>query len=105
MNELIEYIGKQPKEVILYIIFKLMQDGKIDFVDITKVHVEHLEEMRKGQTEKLISLRSKVIGLWCGKKQDIGKNLVALIQEGKNDGWVNITQEKIDNSKWNHKCR
>jgi hypothetical protein len=31
----------------------------------------------------------------------IPKSLVALIMEGMNNGWVNITQEQIDKSKWN----
>ena len=60
-----------------------------------------LEELRKGQTEELMKLRGKLVSLWCDTKKNLGKNLVALMQEGKDNGWVNIDQEKIDNSKWN----
>lgn len=44
---------------------------------------------------------NKVIGLWRGTKKELPKSLVALMQEGKDKGWVNITQEQIDKSKWN----
>lgn len=48
-----------------------------------------------------MKLRTRVIDLWSGTKKDLPKSLTALITEGMNDGWVNITQEQIDKSKWN----
>ena len=100
MDELIEYLGKQPKEVILYIILKLMQDNKIDFVDIANAHVEHLEQLKKGESEELMKLRAKIVCMWCDNKKNIGKNIRKLMQEAKDNGWANISQEQIDNSKW-----
>ena len=46
-------------------------------------------------------LRSKVIDLWCSTKKELPSKLVSLMQEAKDNGWANITQEQIDNSKWN----
>jgi len=48
-----------------------------------------------------MNLRSKVIYLWCGTKKELPSKLVSLMQEAKDNGWANITQEQIDNSKWN----
>ena len=101
MNELYEQLAKLPKEYIECFILKLMQDNKISFSDIATIHTQYLEELEKGQTEELMKLRGKLVSLWCDTKKNLGKNLVALMQEGKDNGWINIDQEKIDNSKWN----
>lgn len=101
MDQILETLKSLPKEVLLWIVLELMRDDKMSFADIAQLHVEHLEMLRKGQTEKLMHLRSQVIDLWCGTKKELPSKLVALIQEGKDNGWVNITQEKINNSKWN----
>lgn len=101
MFELYEQLKKLPKEILELYILDLMKDGKINFADIAKVHVEYLEALKRGETEKLMNLRSKVIDLWVGTKKELPSKLVALVQEGKDNGWINIDQEKIDNSKWN----
>lgn len=101
MDQILETLKSLPKEVLLWIVIELMRDDKMSFADIAQLHVKHLEMLRKGQTEKLMRLRSQVIDLWIGTKKELPSKLVALIQEGKDNGWVNITQEKIDNSKWN----
>ena len=101
MDELYNQLSKLPKEYLEYFILKLMKDDKISFTEIATVHVEYLEALKRGETEKLMNLRSKVIELWCGTKKELPSKLVALVQEGKDNGWINIDQEKIDNSKWN----
>lgn len=101
MEQLLEILKKQPKEILQWLILELLKEGKISFTEIAELHVKYLEMLRKGETEKLMHLRSKVISLWSGTKKDLPKSLVALITEGVNNGWVNITQEQIDKSKWN----
>ena len=101
MDELYKQLSQLPKEYLEYFILKLMKDDKISFGDIATIHTQYLEELRKGQTEELMKLRGKIVSLWCDTKKNLGNNLVALMQEGKDNGWVNIDQEKIDNSKWN----
>ena len=101
LDHLLDLLKQQPKEVLQWVILELMKDNKLSFADIATTHVEYLEMLRKGETERLITLRSKVIDLWCGTKKELPSKLVSLIQEGKDNGWVNITQEKIDHSKWN----
>ena len=98
---MLELLKGQPKEVLQWIILELMREDKLSFADIAQLHVKHLEMLRKGQTEKMMHLRSQVIGLWCGTKKELPKSLVALITEGMKEGWVNITQEQINKSKWN----
>lgn len=101
MEQLLELLKQQPKEVLQWLILELMKEGKLSFTDIAETHVKYLKMLKKGESEKLMNLRTKVIDLWCGTKKDLPKSLVALITEGMNEGWVNITQEQIDKSKWN----
>lgn len=101
MENLYEFLKSQSKEIVLYLIYKLMLDNKFSFAELVELHVKHLEELKKGETERLVKLRGKVIGLWCDKKKNIGKNITELMQEAKDNGWANLTQEQIDNSKWN----
>lgn len=101
MKEILELLKQQPKEILQWIVLELMKEGKLSFTDIAETHVKYLEMLRRGESEKLMHIRSKVIALWCGTKKDLPKSLVALITEGMNEGWVNITQEQIDNSRWN----
>ena len=101
MDTIYDILYKAPKEYLEILILDLMRAGKISFTDLANLHVEYLESLKKGETEQLMDLRSKVIDLWCGTKKELPSKLVTLVQEGKDNGWINIDQEKIDNSKWN----
>lgn len=100
-EKLYKALAELPKDILEYFILMLMKDNKISFGDIAVLHAEHLKELLNLNTEELMKLRSKIIELWCGTKKELPSKLVKLIQEGKDNGWVNITQEKIENSKWN----
>ena len=101
MDTIYDILYKAPKEYLEILILDLMRAGKISFTDLANLHVEYLESLKKGETEQLMDLRSKVIDLWCGTKKELPSKLVTLVQEGMDNGWINIDQEKIDNSKWN----
>lgn len=101
MEQILELLKEQPKEVLQWIVLELMKEDILSFAEIAELHVKYLEMLKKGETEKLMNLRTKVIDLWCGTKKDLPKSLVALITEGMNEGWVNTTQEQIDKSRWN----
>ena len=101
MKETLETLKQQPKEVLQWIILELMASDKLSFAELAEIHVKHLEQLKKGETKELMKLRSEVISLWCGTKKELPSKLVSLITEGMNKGWVNLTQEQIDNSKWN----
>lgn len=101
MTELLELLKHQPKEVLHWLILELIRADAISFTDIVKAHNEYLQMLQKQEMEELMKLRGKVIDLWVGTKKDLPKSLVALMQEAKDKGWANITQEQIDKSKWN----
>ena len=101
MKEILEILKQQRKEVLQWLVLELMRADKLSFAEVAKLHVQYLEQLRKGESKALMKLRSQVISLWCGTKKNIGKNLASLMQEAKDNGWANITQEQIDNSKWN----
>ena len=100
MEQLLELLKGQPKEILQWIVLELMRADKLSFTDIAELHVKYLEMLKKGQTEKLMHLRSQVIDLWCGTKKELPSKLVKLMQEAKDSGWANISQEQIENSKW-----
>lgn len=101
MEQLLEILKQQQKEILHWLILELMRADKISFAEIAELHAQYLNKLKQGEIEKLMRLRTKVIDLWCCTKKDLPKSLVTLITEGMNDGWVNITQEQIDKSKWN----
>ena len=101
MEELYNQLSKLPSEYLEWFILRLMKDEKISFSNIATIHTKYLEALKKGESEKLMTLRGKVIDLWCGTKKDVPSKLVSLMQEAMQDGWVNLTQEQINNSKWN----
>ena len=101
MEELLKLLKHQPKEILHWLILELMKTDAISFTDIADAHNKYLQMLQKKEMEELMQLRSKVISLWVGTKKELPKSLTAIITEGMNNGWVNITQEQIDKSKWN----
>lgn len=100
-TDLLEILKSLPKEYLEFYIHELMVAGCISFADIAIQHTRFLEEIKKHDAEEMIQLRYKISDLWCGNKKDVPKKLVAYMQEFKDRGWINLSQEQIDNSKWN----
>lgn len=99
--DLLEILKSLSKEYLEFYIHELMAAGCISFADIAMQHTRFLEEIKKHDTEEMLQLRYKISDLWCGNKKDVPKKLVAYMQEFKDKGWINLSQEQIDNSKWN----
>ena len=97
MNELLNKLKQLPKEFLSAIILDLMISEKVSYEDITKVYVEYLDTLRKGQSEAYFELQSKVVDMWCGKKKDQDKNLKDIMHYLLDKGRINTTHEKIDN--------
>ena len=91
MEEIIKALKSLPKEFLAAIILDLMISECVSYEDITKVYVEYLDMLRKGQSEAYLELQSKVVAMWSGKKlKDI---MHYLLDKGR----INTTHEKIDN--------
>lgn len=103
MEELYNHLAALPQEYLEYFILRLMQEEKISFSRIAVQHTEYIKSLKKGETQQLMELRSKFIDLWCSTKKELPSKIVSLMQEAKDKGWANITQEQINNSKWNNK--
>lgn len=101
MDDLLKILKSLPKETLKYLIYELMVSDCISFAEIATEHVKMLEALRRSDTEEMLQLRYKISDLWCGNKKDVSKKLVAYMQEFKDRGWINLSQEQIDNSKWN----
>ena len=97
MNELLKTLKTLPKEFIAAIILELMISECVSYEDITKVYIEYLDMLRKGQSEAYFELQSKVVDMWSGKKKDQDKNLKDIMHYLLDKGRINTTHEKIDN--------
>ena len=99
MEELLKLLKKQPKEVLLWIVLELMKDQKISYEDITKAYVEYLNMLRKGTSEKFLTLQSKIVSMWCGNVKDRKENLKDVMHWLLDNGSINTTHEAIDKHK------
>lgn len=97
MEELIKILKRQPKEWLQFVILELMICEKVSYEDITKVYVEYLDTLRKGQSEAYQELQYKVVDMWSGAKKDRDKKLNDIMHYLLDKGRINTTHEKIDN--------
>lgn len=96
MEEIIKVLKSLPKEYLQAIILDLMISECVSYEDITKVYVEYLDMLRKGQSEAYLELQSKVVAMWSGAKKDRDKNLKDIMHYLLDKGRINTTHEKID---------
>ena len=86
-----------PKEILLIVVYDLMQEGKISYHEITQLHIQHLEKLQKGATNDFFKLQSKCIHLWNDFKKNRDANIKDIMQYLKDKGTIMLDQEKIDN--------
>lgn len=96
MNDLYNILRKLPKDVLKLIIFKLMQEDKLSFAELTELHIQHLEELRKGASENFHHTVSSVVDMWYDTKKNRDSNLKAIMHDFVDRGWINDTHENID---------
>lgn len=96
MDAIVEYLKSIPKDLLLSVVYQLMVDGKLSYHELMDLHVQNLERMRNGETEAYFRLQAKVVNMWADHKKNLHKNLKEAIQLLKDEGRVNITQDRID---------
>jgi hypothetical protein len=96
MEKILEALKTLPKEFLSAIILDLMISEKVSYEDITKVYVEYLDMLRKGQSEAYQELQYKVVDMWSGAKKDRDRKLNDIMHYLLDKGRINTTHEKID---------
>ena len=96
MEEIIKALKSLPKEFIAAIILDLMISECVSYEDITKVYIEYLDTLRKGQSEAYFELQNNVVAMWFGKKKDQDRKLKDIMHYLLDKGRINTTHEKID---------
>ena len=96
MEEILKLLKSLPKEYLQVIILELMKDQKISYEDITKSYVEYLNMLRKGTSEKFLTLQSKIVSMWAGNVKDRKEKLKDAMHWLLNNGSINTTHEDID---------
>lgn len=99
MEKILEALKALPKEYLQVIILELMKDQTISYEEITQVYVEYLNMLRKGTSEKFLTLQSKIVSMWCGKVKDRKDNIKNIMHWLLDNGFINTTHEDIDKHK------
>ena len=99
MVKILEALKELPKEYLQVIILELMKDQKISYEDITQAYVEYLNMLRKGTSEKYLTLQSKIVSMWSGNVKDRKDALKDAMHWLLDNGSINTTHEDIDKYK------
>lgn len=99
MEKILEALKTLPKEYLQVIILELMKDQKISYEDITKSYVEYIDMLRKGTSEKFLTLQSKIVSMWAGNIKDRKDKLKDAMHWLLDNGSINTTHEDIDKHK------
>lgn len=99
MEEILKALKTLPKEYLQVIILELMKDQKISYEDITQAYVEYLNMLRKGTSEKFLTLQSKIVSMWAGNVKDRKEKLKDAMHWLLDNGSINTTHNDIDKHK------
>jgi len=99
MEEILKALKTLPKEYLQVIILELMKDDKISYEDITKAYVEYLNMLRKGTSEKFLTLQSKLVSMYTGNVKDRKDKLKDVMHWLLDNGSINTTHNDIDKHK------
>ena len=99
MEEILKALKALPKEFLAAIILELMINECVSYEDITKVYVEYLDTLRKGQSEKFMTLQSKIVSMWTGNIKDRRDKLKDVMHWLLDNGSINTTHKDIDKHK------
>ena len=99
MEEILKALKTLPKEYLQVIILELMKDQKISYEDITQAYIEYLNMLHKGQSEKFLTLQSKIVSMWSGNVKDRKDKLKDAMHWLLDNGSINTTHEDIEKHK------
>lgn len=99
MGEILKALKALPKEYLQVVILELMKDQKISYEDITQAYVEYLNMLRKGTSEKFLTLQSKLVSMYTGNVKDRKDKLKDAMHWLLDNGSINTTHEEIDKHK------
>ena len=99
MEKILEALKTLPKEYLQVIILELMKDQKISYEEITQAYIEYLNMLRKGTTEKFLTLQSKMVSMYTGNVKDRKEKLKDAMHWLLDNGSINTTHEAIDKHK------
>jgi len=99
MEEILKLLKTLPKEYLQVIILELMKGQKISYEDITQAYVQYLDMLRKGTSEKFMTLQSKIVSMWCGNVKDRKDALKDAMHWLLDNGSINTTHDDIDKHK------
>ena len=99
MEQILKALKTLPKEYLQVIILELMKDQKISYEDITQAYVEYFDMLRKGTSEKFLTLQSKLVSMYTGNVKDRKYKLKDVMHWLLDNGSINTTHEDIEKHK------
>lgn len=96
MDDLLNALRTMPKNVVLWVIEKLITEEKITFQDILNMHLKHIEELKDSATDDYRELTNKIIELWYDNKKSRDNNIKDIMHYLLDKGQINSAHEDID---------
>ena len=95
-NFIIEILLQQEKEILQYIVLKLMLENKLSYGDITQTYMQYLESIKNGALCDYDELKGMVIKAYADKPQNAPSHIKDIMHYLTDKGRVNATHEQID---------
>ena len=95
-NFIIEILSQQEKDILQYIVLKLMLGNKLSYSDITQVYIQYLESIKKGALCDYDELKEMVIKAYVDNPQNTPSHIKDIMHYLLDKGRVNATHEQID---------
>lgn len=95
-NFIIEILLQQEKDILHYIVLKLMLENKLSYGDITQAYIQYLESIKNGALCDYDELKGMVIKAYVDKPQNAPSHIKDIMHYLTDKGRVNATHEQID---------
>ena len=95
-NLIIEILLQQEKDILQYIVLKLMLGNKLSYSDITQAYIQYLESVKNGALCNYDELKGMVIKAYVDSPQNAPSHIKDIMHYLTDKGRVNATHEQID---------
>lgn len=99
MKAILELLKSLSKPELLLIVDELLRENKITYHELTELHIKHLEDLEKGQSERFLELQKRATHIFFDYKKNRDTNIKDMMHWLLDEGILNTTHEYIDKHK------
>ena len=93
---IIEILFQQEKEILQYIVLKLMLGDKLSYDDITQSYIQYLESIKNGALCDYDELKGMIIKAYVDKPQNAPSYIKDIMHYLIDKKRVNATHEEVE---------